>query len=75
MALLPRMRASQVDGTAREWSRGLEAFAISEGQGNTVTKGIKQIIFSVAVLVSDAEAFDLVEKVVFEICFYSRSSY
>ena len=42
----------------------LKAFTISKGQSNTVTKSIKQVIFSVAVFVSYTKALDLIKKVI-----------
>jgi hypothetical protein len=62
----------------RAWSDGLfecalEAFLISERDGNAVTESIQEVIFSLAFLVPHAKLLDLIEKVISQFPFISDS--
>jgi len=38
--------------------------AIPEGERDTIAEGVQEIVFALALFISDAEAFDLIQKVV-----------
>jgi hypothetical protein len=64
-----RHRMTAADDSYTDVSRNdsglpLKSLSIAESQGNSVTEGIEQIVLSVAVLVTDAKALDLIQQVI-----------
>ena len=47
---------------SRAFLFGLKPFAVSEGEDDSVAEGVEEVVFSVAILVADAEALDLIKQ-------------